>query len=164
MTTFNVTSLGVPNAIVSGFSSDGRYVSYIVEENGIATLYVRDVTSGATTTVASTTEGIAGAAISADGRYVFYGTGGSSTNPDDSQLWVKDLQSGASATDVTPYCPPQPFPGTDVGFMPLAISADGEHVVYDIRYIDNTHNTPNFFGQAVLDVTTQTDEDRRLQS
>jgi hypothetical protein len=115
---------------VSHNGEDVSYAQIVANGDGTytETLYVYDVTSGTTTTIASVpaaftgdfaddqTEGLYGGVLPANGQYVAYSVG----NPDNGELFVKDVQSDAPAV------------GPSGGVLTIwSVSDDGREVSFD---------------------------------
>lgn len=121
-------------------SADGQKVAFVstakltaTDNSGRAQLYVRDLSAGTTSLASSTQAGAAanemveaGSAanpyfdISADGRYVVFGTGADNLVPGDSNgkqdVFLKDMQSGkVQAISVMPDCRSAPACVTRLG-------------------------------------------------
>lgn len=144
-------------ATLGDISANGLVVSYIdqaaVGQSDV--LYVRNLTDGSRTTVASApvfvnplqgSSGIDGGALSADGQYIFYSTGGTngaiSGNFPLTILLIKDLQHPAdSPVNATPAFLPHFSPTTGLaisfqGLLPVEISDDGRSVLYGRNFED----------------------------
>src|SRR5262245_59455453 len=115
----STTHIGLPaGAVILDQADNAPVVSYVVTANGTDSLYTLNLSTGATTFVASapsddshnnffdTGHGIASGILSANGHFIFYSAGalpgGLSPGNDATHLFVKDLQSNAPPTDITP--------------------------------------------------------------
>ena len=145
-------STNVPELSIS---DDGRYVAFAScatnlspdDTDTLQDIYVRDLQTN-TTTLASRAPGLNGAKanarseqphLSADGRYVTFGTNATNLSPDDTvfpswDIYLRDLQTGAvtlvSRAD-GPNGASQNTNGNTVGDP--KVSADGRYVAFEIR-------------------------------
>ena len=141
-------------SVSPSISADGRYVAFTSgasnlvagDTNGVSDVFVHDRRTGRTTLVSRSTAGVqgnnfsTGAAISADGRYVAFGSFASNLVPGDTNgtwdVFVHDRQTGVT-TRVS-----VDSNGTE-GNLPSsspAISADGRFVAFQS---DSTNLVPN---------------------
>jgi Tol biopolymer transport system component len=147
-------------------SADGRFVAFRTgatnlhpdDGDGFDDVFVRDLQAN-TTTLVSRANGAAGdkgngdsgeSAISADGRFVAFGSGASNLHPDDSDntadVFVRDLQADTT-TLVSRAAGAAGEKGNDFSFEP-AISADGRSVAFS-SFASNLHPDD---GDSVQDV------------
>lgn len=110
--------IGLPSgAVILDLADNASVVSYVITTGGTDNLYIMNLSTRVSTLVTSTPsdnggngyfdegKGIAGGQLSANGQFIFYSTGqkpgGLSPGNDGTQLYVKDLQSGAPPTNIT---------------------------------------------------------------
>jgi Tol biopolymer transport system component len=148
-TLVSVSTAGVPANLPSGnpsISGDGRFIAFASEAdnlvpddtNGFADIFVRDRLLGKTERVSVSATGQQAnwscwtPAISADGRFVAFGSAASLT-PDKhngaADVFVHDRQTGK--TERVSVSATGGDPNDDSGDDPPAISADGRFVAFD---------------------------------
>ena len=158
-----------------GMSSDGRYIAYSEMSGNLDTLYMFDTTTDQSVAIDSftanavtipgqiggdtETPGFTNVSFSASGDYLFYSEGFTGAGPETyGDLFIKDLTSPTAPIDVTPTLPPDtsggPFAVVWSSLTALAISDDGNIVVYDEDYNDIGEQHPDFFGIVVDNRTT----------
>jgi Tol biopolymer transport system component len=152
-------------------SADGRYVAFASgasnlgggDNNHVADIFVRDRESGTTERISMATDGTHGngesysPSISADGRYVAFGSGATNLVSGDtnnaSDVFLRDRQTG---TTTRVSLASNGSEGTNGSYGP-AISADGTHVAF---YADApnlvTGDTNNASDVFVRDLTNST--------
>ena len=154
-----------------GVSSDGRLIAYDEQSGGVDTLYVLDLDNNQSYAIDSFTpsydlinEGYAtftNVTFSENGQFLFYSEGFAGTDPASyGQLFVKDLTSPTAPVDVTPTLPDAtgsgPYKIVWSSLTALAISNDGNVIVYDEDYTDFSGGNPAFYGLVVENLATGT--------
>ena len=113
-------------------SADGRFVAFgsdadnlsVVDNNAVGNVFVRDMVTSVTTLVSQPTGGGAGAdngasyaaGVSADGRYVFFGSASDNMSDADNNafesVFVRDLRRARQRWSASPRVPPGAGPAT----------------------------------------------------
>jgi len=116
----NVTKLTTNgNAIFGSISPDGKYVAYVKSENGLESIWLRQVGSAGNLEVAPPREGhYKSIAFSHDGNAIYYGYATSSANDAGEIFKVPVLGTGAPALRVNP----------EEG--PSSLSHDGKRIAF----------------------------------
>jgi Tol biopolymer transport system component len=153
--TTRAVSLGVPfdsrafsvESIYPTFSSDGRYLSFTLISwlgigfDAIPNVWLRDLRTNRLELISADSRGHPSTAVgpvfrsgvSADGRYVTFGTPGRMTAADTgdlSDVFRRDRKTGALVWITEAQDQTDPFGGR-WGSVGPAISADGQHVAFD---------------------------------
>jgi Tol biopolymer transport system component len=138
---------GDGNSLEPAISGDGRYVAFASRAKNLSSaskagkreIFVKDMQTG-TVTLASRADGAGGAAgdgnsydasISADGRYVAFGSGAENLSPEDTSfndVFVRDLLAGT--TTLVSRASGAAGPVGDGESTDPSISADGRHVAF----------------------------------
>ncbi len=144
-----------PSISPQSISSDGRYVAFkscarnLVpgDTNGLEDIFVRDRQTGVTERVSVAADGtqakydswqlstsMSGLSMSADGRYVVFGTWASNLTPDDKNdrwdLFVRDRQTGTTERINAAFEYSAKPPRDDTWDQSTSISADGRYVAF----------------------------------
>ena len=144
-------------------SSDGRYIAYSEMSGPLDTLYLIYLTNDQSALIDSFTPAdgasFSGVSFSANGDYLFYSEGISGQSPESyGDLFIKNLTDTTGPINVTPTVPgPTGSGGFEVvwsSFTALAISNDGNVIVYDEGYTDFSGGNPQFGGLVVDNRTT----------
>jgi Tol biopolymer transport system component len=139
----------------SAVSDDGRYVAFWSDgADYISDILVRDVRLGTTTSASVSPSGergnnnSAGPSLSADGRYVTFGSWASNLvdgdTSDSYDIFVRDLRKGSTTLASVSASGAQGEHGGDNGLL----SADGRHIVFDSFYAlvpDDTNGQEDIF-------------------
>jgi Tol biopolymer transport system component len=145
----SATANGLSSLSALSVSSDGRFISFASEADNVVShdtnqcrdVFVRDRVAGTNLLVSVATNGVHSgeglsfdAAISADGRYVVFGSSAANLVAGDinnaQDVFVRDLQSGA--TLLVSVSTNGVDPGNQNSYLP-AISADGRYVLFRSR-------------------------------
>ena len=143
-------------------SADGRYVAFTSDasnlvpddSNSVEDVFVHDRSTGTTTRVSGDTSGTTGGhtidrAISADGRYVAYVSGGASSSARDINSYVYDR-----LTNVRETVEFQPDPTlVSARIFSPHVSDDGRYIVFawiGYRYSDNPDSLPDILQRVYL--------------
>ncbi|MHB1459428.1 MAG: TolB family protein, partial [Armatimonadota bacterium] len=163
---------GNDNSLPSVISANGKYVAFVSDAsnlvdgdtNGVADIFVRDLTTGETerVSVSSTSVEANGAssqpAISADGRYIAFSSYADNLVDTDTNLmadiFIRDIEDGTTVMVSLSSTDEQ---GDENSYSP-SISADGNIVAFassSTNLIDSdTNNTSDVFVRNIFDATT----------
>jgi archaellum component FlaF (FlaF/FlaG flagellin family) len=173
----SVSPGGVPGNGVSGqttvsISADGRYVAFDSSSSNLVPfdangpfqdIFVRDLSTGTTTVVSVDSNGVQATSysfnswISADGRYVAFGSAASNLVPGDTNgvwdIFVHDMVSGTTVRVSVDSNGVQ----SDANSQDLQISADGRYVAFDSVATNLVAGDTNFAADVfVHDMVTGT--------
>jgi Tol biopolymer transport system component len=130
-------------------SADGRFIAFeagatnlvVDDTNGARDIFVHDRQTGITERVSVDSAGnegnndSGGGAITADGRYVAFGSGASNLIPDDtndaSDIFVHDRQTGITERVSVDSAGSEANAGSGGGSRSTAISADGRFIAFE---------------------------------
>ncbi len=144
-------------------SSDGRYIAYSEMSGTLDTLYVLDLSTLQSALIDGFTPAgdasFTDVSFSANGDYLFYSEGIGGESPESyGDLFIKDLTNVTAPINVTPTLPGPTGPGgikvVWSSLTALAISNDGNVIVYNEDYNDLSGGNPQFAGLVVDNRTT----------